>query len=143
MDADAALDFALSDLVLALGLHRPDRTPCGQPLSVSEGLTLLALDVTGPLVQRDLAFALKLEKSTVSRLVDGLARRGFVERDPHPQDGRQLLVGLTDVGRRQVTALRATRTARMAGLLAAVPADQRDAVVKAVRLLVEAGNATR
>lgn len=104
---------------------------------------MLALEVTGPLVQRDLAVALTLEKSSVSRLVDGLARRGLVERNPHPEDGRQLQGGLTDAGRHQVTALRGTRTARMAGLLAAVPADQRDAVVKAVRLLVEAGNATR
>lgn len=58
---------------------------------------VLALDVTGPLVQRDLA--LTLEKSSVSRLVDGLARRGLVERNPHPEDGRQLQVGLTEAGR--------------------------------------------
>ena len=141
---DATFDFVLSDLVRALGLHQPDRTPCGQPFSPSEALTLLHLhDSDEPVLQKQLAAALGLQKSTVSRLLDGLARRGLVDRLPHPDGGRVLRVALTDDGRRQVAQLRAARRDRLERLMAAIPAEDRPAVVKAVRLLIEAGNASR
>jgi DNA-binding MarR family transcriptional regulator len=41
---------------------------------------------------RDLAAQTGLEASTVSRLVDGLARRKFVRRRPDPEDRRSVLV---------------------------------------------------
>lgn len=140
---DASLDFALSDLVRALGLHRPDRTPCGQPFSPSEALTLLLLDDAEQLPQRDLAVALDLEKSTVSRLIDGLSRRGLLQRSPHPAGGRSQLVALTDAGIQAVGALRIARRQRLERLLEAIPAEDRAAVVKTIHQLTEAGNATR
>jgi len=142
-DDDASLAFALSDLVRALGLHRHDRTPCGQPFSPSEAMTLLLLDDSGQLPQRDLAASLDLEKSTVSRLVDGLARRGLLQRSPHPEGGRSHLVALTDVGQRQVATLRVARRQRLERLLEAIPAEDRAAVVKLIHQLSAAGHATR
>lgn len=142
-DDDASLDLALSDLVRALGLHRPDRTCCGQPFSPSEALTLLLLDDGGPLPQRDLGTALDLEKSTVSRLLDTLANRGFLQRTPAPEGGRNQLVALSDAGIQQVTELRAARRQRLTRLLEAIPAEDRAGVVKAVHQLSEAGHATR
>lgn len=140
---DAAVDFALSDLVRALGLHRPDRTPCGQPFSPSEAMTLILLDDGGPLPQRDLAAALDLEKSTVSRLVDGLSRRALVQRIPHPAGGRSRRVRLTEAGSKQVGTLRIARRQRLERLLEAIPAEDRAGVVKAIHQLSEAGHATR
>jgi len=142
-DDDASLDFALSDLVRALGLHRPDRTPCGQPFSPSEALTLLLLDDSGPLPQRSLAADLGLEKSTVSRLLDALARKGLVERTAAPQGGRSQLVALSDAGVQQVVGLRSARRQKLQRLLGAIPVDDRAAVVKAIHQLTEAGHATR
>lgn len=140
---DASLDFALADLVRALGLHRPDRTCCGQPFSPSEAFTLFALDDGGPTPQRDLGVALDLEKSTVSRLLDGLVRRGLVERTPHPGGGRSRVVALTGAGTRQVAALRVARRQRLERLLDAIPAEDRATVVKVIHQLSEAGHATR
>lgn len=142
-DDDATLDFALSDLVRALGLHRPDRIPCGQPFSPSEAMTLLLLDDRGTLAQQDITAALDLEKSTVSRLLDGLARRGLVERGAHPDDGRRYLVALTDDGTRQVGTLRTARRQRLGRLLEAIAAEDRAAVVKVIHQLTSAGHATR
>lgn len=142
-DDDSSLDFALADLVRALGLHRPDRTCCGQPFSPSEALTLLLLNDSGPLPQRDLAASLDLEKSTVSRLLDGLARRGLLRRTPHPDGGRSQLAELTDAGTRQVAQLRVARRQRLERLLEAIPAEDRAAVVKAIHQLTEAGHVTR
>lgn len=106
-------------------------------------MTLLLLDDSGQLPQRDLAASLDLEKSTVSRLVDGLARRGLLQRSPHPEGGRSHLVALTDVGQRQVATLRVARRQRLERLLEAIPAEDRAAVVKLIHQLSAAGHATR
>ncbi|MFP5222717.1 MAG: MarR family winged helix-turn-helix transcriptional regulator [Acidobacteriota bacterium] len=47
------------------------------------------------LTQQDLASALGLEKSSLSRLVDGLERRGYARRVPGTEDARQKQVRLT------------------------------------------------
>ncbi len=49
--------------------------------------------------QRGLADALRLDPSQIVSLVDGLERRGLVERRPNPDDRRQRSVVLTDEGR--------------------------------------------
>lgn len=53
----------------------------------------------GPRSQRDLARASGVTEQTMSRIVTGLERRGYVERHPHPRDARRHEVHLTDAGR--------------------------------------------
>lgn len=54
----------------------------------------------GPRSQRDLARASGVTEQTMSRIVAGLERRGYVARHPHPHDARRHEVHLTDAGRR-------------------------------------------
>lgn len=56
---------------------------------------LLVLFNGDALTQQQLGEQLYLEKSSVSRLVDGLERRGWVARTKNPGDGRNKLVSLT------------------------------------------------
>ena len=49
--------------------------------------------------QQEIAQGLALEKSTVSRLIDGLEKHGFAIRTQDPDDSRQKLIVLTDKGR--------------------------------------------
>ena len=56
---------------------------------------LLVLASGDAMTQQQLGTQLVLEKSSVSRLVDGLERRGWITRSPDPDDGRQKLVALT------------------------------------------------
>lgn len=55
---------------------------------------LLVLFNGDALTQQQLGEQLYLEKSSVSRLVDGLERRGWVSRTRNPGDGRNKLVSL-------------------------------------------------
>jgi DNA-binding MarR family transcriptional regulator len=55
---------------------------------------------TGPLRISDLATAVHLDTSTVSRHVAQLERTGLVVRTADPADGRAQLVGISDDGRR-------------------------------------------
>jgi DNA-binding MarR family transcriptional regulator len=135
-----ALQARISAFVRAFGLHQPDQTPCGQPVPVSEAHALGELGRDGPLTQLELARRLRLEKSTVSRLVSQLATRGWVQRGKRDGDARLVLLELTDSGRKAAADLAAARAARFAQLLEAIPADQRQPVIDALTLLVEAAH---
>jgi len=49
---------------------------------------------------KDLAEASGSARATITGVVDTLARKGLVVRQPHPRDRRSLLVKLTERGRR-------------------------------------------
>jgi DNA-binding MarR family transcriptional regulator len=75
-------------------------------LEQRHGLSLSALEVLGRLAAADarrlrltgLAADVDLSLSRVSRILDGLERRGLVEREPCPDDARATNAHLTDAG---------------------------------------------
>jgi DNA-binding MarR family transcriptional regulator len=69
-------------------------------LTLSQRDVMLALYEEGPLDQTALRDRLGLEQSSVSRLVDGLVRRGLVELQTGDMDRRVRLAVLTAEGRR-------------------------------------------
>ena len=82
----------------------------------------------GPLTQRELAERLSADAPYVTLMVDDLERTGYVERGPHPTDGRAKLVSLTREGHRAAAkaaqlldeppaALKELSTADLAGLV--------------------------
>ncbi len=70
------------------------------PLTVAQFDALANLYVEDGISQQRLAERLLVTKGNVSGLVDRLARRGLVQRRPHPQDGRSNLIYLTRSGKR-------------------------------------------
>src|SRR5579872_6816238 len=89
-----AFQDAMVALIRALGLHQPDRTPCGRPVSVAEAHAVLELSREPGLSQNALAARLRLEKSSVSRIVTALEKRGWVARKRDPSDNRIVRVHL-------------------------------------------------
>lgn len=81
------------------GLLEQEHTPCQYPLSPSQAHALQVLGTTRTLPLYKLAAHLHLEKSTVSRLVNGLVERGWVERTINPNNRREVLLTLTETGR--------------------------------------------
>ncbi|GMA32878.1 MarR family winged helix-turn-helix transcriptional regulator [Litorihabitans aurantiacus] len=75
----------------------------GDVLGLSDGDTaavrhlLLAARDGHDVRQRELALALGMTDASVSGLVDRLERRGYVRREPHPEDRRSLRLVVTDV----------------------------------------------
>ena len=64
------------------------------------------LDNDGPATTADLARAEGVKPQSMGATVAALEERGFVERTPHPTDGRQVNIALTAKG----VALRKTAT---------------------------------
>jgi DNA-binding MarR family transcriptional regulator len=132
------LQEAVARFVRAFGLHQPDQTPCGQPVPVSEAHALGELARDGALRQNDLAHRLRLEKSTTSRLVTQLIKRGWAERASAPGDGRGVLVTLTPAGVNAAARLAEARAARFSAVLDRVPEGERADVLRALTTLTEA-----
>jgi len=102
LERDAeALHEALSGLVRLYQFRDRDQICCFD-VSVPQCYGLEALVQEGPLTLGELASRLYLEKSTASRVVDALERKGYVTRAPHPGDRRALQLKVTPAGRRLV-----------------------------------------
>jgi MarR family transcriptional regulator, organic hydroperoxide resistance regulator len=68
-------------------------------LTQSQARILWALDPsTPPVPMRQLARRLHFDPSNITLMTDRLAAAGLVERRPHPADGRQRVLALTDKG---------------------------------------------
>jgi DNA-binding MarR family transcriptional regulator len=133
-----ALQEQMIALIRAFGLHRPDHTPCGAPVSVAEAHALMELARDTPLSQNDLVARLQLVKSTVSRCVGLLEARGWVERRRDPHDGRAVALWLTAAGRQAAAQLAAARQVKFARILEHIPPEEREHVLLALTTLVEA-----
>jgi DNA-binding MarR family transcriptional regulator len=98
--------------------------------AVRHDLSVAQLRLLGVLRDREpgmqeLARYLKLDKSSVTGLIDRAERRGLVRRTAHPQDGRAVRVAATAYGQ-ELAALGAAEIARqVAGLASALPGADR------------------
>jgi DNA-binding MarR family transcriptional regulator len=138
-----ALQAQITALIRALGLLEPEQTPCGQPLSPSAAHALMELCHGESVSQGDLAARLRLEKSTVSRLVSQLEARGWIERRRAEHDGRVLLVRLTEDGQRTAERVAAARSVFFSRLCERIPPSRRDDLIEAMAMLVEAVHGAR
>jgi DNA-binding MarR family transcriptional regulator len=124
--------------VRSFGLHKPDQTPCGQPVAVAEAHALMDLVDFGSMRQGELAARLQLEKSTVCRLVRQMEAHGWIQRNSDRHDGRTVLVRLTRKGRETATELARAPQEKCPRILAAIPEDKRSMAVHAISILERA-----
>ena len=75
----------------------------------------------------DLAHAAGIDKSQMSRVVSGLARRRIVLREAHPGDGRGVRLTLTRTGRKLYDGLIRAAAERDAALRNCLTKDERQA----------------
>ena len=73
----------------------------------------------------------------MTRTVNHLEEAGYVARRPHESDGRQVLVSLSELGRRTLLADRARRDAWLSRRLAALTPEQRALLRQAAPILDE------
>ena len=89
---------ALSELLRVYQFRDRDRICC-HDVSITQCYALEALARERAMTLNDLASHLYLDKSTTSRVVDALERKGYVVRSEHPADGRALCLKITTAGR--------------------------------------------
>jgi MarR family 2-MHQ and catechol resistance regulon transcriptional repressor len=95
-DASALYD-AMTDLIRIYQFRDRDRTGY-HGLTITQCYVLQLLLRRGAMPLLGLAEAMRLDKSVVSRVVDGLVSKGAVRRIANPADGRSMLIGITPAG---------------------------------------------
>ncbi len=93
----ATAEDALMQLMMAVGRRFRARID-GDTVDPSQAALLYTLKCRGAMRLGDIAEAMQLDASTVSRHVQQLGDRGFIEREPDPVDGRARIIALSRTG---------------------------------------------
>ena len=104
-------------------------------LTAPRASALSVLVFRGPVTMSALADAEQVRRPTMTRLVDGLERRGLVRRVSHPEDGRVQLVEATAAGKRLLQQGRARRVERLMRGIAHLPAEDQQILARAAGLM--------
>lgn len=129
-----ALTAALSHLIRVIQFRDRDRACC-YGLSVSQCYGLASVVETPELTVNDLAATLFLEKSTASRLVNGLVESGFITKTPDSLDRRTLRLCPTPRGEAVHSAIRGDLEREYGHLLTELDAKGRASLVRAIQRL--------
>ncbi len=124
-----------SELRIVLGqLIRRLRAEHTFPLS--QGVVLARLDREGPRTTSALASAERMRQQSMAHTVAELLAAGLVARRPDPLDKRQILIELTDDGRRMLHDDRRRRDGWLANAMAVELTDEeQQTLIHAVPLL--------
>ncbi len=90
------------------------------PFSLTEGRVLYELAHRDKPTATAVGTALGLDAGYLSRILSAFEKRGFIEKSPSQDDGRQSLLALTDAGRRQFTPLEARSNQQVGAMLARI-----------------------
>ena len=84
-------------------VHGLVRDPASAESLRQAGILTLITEI-GPMTQKALGTALRIDRTTMVALVDDLEARGLAERRRHPRDRRAFLITVTAPGQRAKTA---------------------------------------
>jgi DNA-binding MarR family transcriptional regulator len=138
-DAEA-LQAAVADLVRVYQFRDRDRICC-HDVSVTQCYALETLVEHGPLRLGALAERLFLDKSTTSRVVNALVRKGYVEQRPDAADGRAMLLSASRQGQRLCARITSDLVEQQRQLLGDLAPEIRAGVVQVVQRLARAADA--
>lgn len=128
----------VADRLHAVAIHllrRLRRVDGASGLSAPRLSALSVVVFAGPLTLSELAEAEQVRRPTMTRLVQGLQRAGYVRRLTDPADGRIVRVAATPKGVRVMRAGRERRVRLLHDLLREVPARERTVIRRAVAAL--------
>ena len=93
----------------------PEGTSHTDDVSATEVATLARIRRCAPITPSDLARAEHVRPPSMTAILERLAHLGLIRREPHPHDGRRVLVSLTPEGETFLERTRAVRTRWLAG----------------------------
>lgn len=136
----AALHAAVSDLVRIYQFRDRDKICC-YDISVTQCYALEALAEKGPMRSQALAELLLLDKSTTTRVVDALERKGYVERQPDAVDARALSLRITPSGRSLYETIKRELIAQQAEIVAGFDREACAMATEVIKRLTKAAEA--
>ncbi|MGB6487318.1 MAG: MarR family transcriptional regulator [Steroidobacteraceae bacterium] len=132
-----ARDLNVNDFAQTIGrLVRQMRAAAAQhELSLTEFAVLARLGREGPATNAELARAENMRPQSMATAVAALEERGLVERKPHPSDGRQVNLALTEKGTAVRSSTKDLKRAWLAQATAGLDEQERLALARAGDIL--------
>jgi DNA-binding MarR family transcriptional regulator len=104
---------------IGLLLRRLRQVQAEGEITLPESAALTRLDRGGPSTASALARLEQISPQSMGATLGALEARGLIERRPDPQDGRRVVLSITDAGRQVLQNKRNARAERLAKALAA------------------------
>jgi DNA-binding MarR family transcriptional regulator len=99
--------------------------------------TVLAHLNTASQTLRELAEREHVQAPSMTRIVNALTEQGFVSRQAHPGDGRQVQISITQAGKEVLAEARGQRTAWLARRVAGLSEEDRLVLSRAALIMQE------
>ncbi|HEX4092345.1 MAG TPA: MarR family transcriptional regulator [Trebonia sp.] len=115
--ADAHEVAAALRVAIGMLYRRLKQTAPNDELTLSESSTLSRLERGGPASSSELARHDRISPQSMGVIVAALEDRGLVERDRDPEDGRRIVLSVTEAGRQLIYDKRGARTGQIASAL--------------------------
>ncbi len=129
------MDEVLSRLSLAfIQLERSGK--CCGGLTLTQCHTLDLLSKNGDLSMNDLSRKMGLAKSTMTRIVNTMVRRGWLERDRDEGDKRRVSVHMTRRGRTVAQKMTQSSKAYVRRIVKNLPPDKIPQVMESLRWII-------
>ncbi|MFV0571414.1 MAG: MarR family winged helix-turn-helix transcriptional regulator [Xanthomarina gelatinilytica] len=99
---DKTIDYILRTTWLAVQkMYNEEATKFDSTMAT--GFTLLSIDPENGTPSTSLGPKMGMEATSLSRILKTMETRGLIERKPNPEDGRGVLIYLTDFGKEKRT----------------------------------------
>jgi DNA-binding MarR family transcriptional regulator len=126
-------DTAVNDFAQAIGLlvRRIRAANTMHDLSWTESAVMARLAKDGPATTAELARSEAVKPQSMGTVVASLEEEGFIERKPHPTDGRQLNIQLTPKGEAMRRSAKDARRTWLAQAIAQLDEEERKVLLAA------------
>jgi DNA-binding MarR family transcriptional regulator len=121
--------------VLGLLYRRIRQTKVIGDLTLPESSALGRLERHGPATGAELARLEQVSPQSIGATLQALEAKGLIARAADPDDGRRVILSLTDSGRETVQSKRSAREEQFTRALATLTAEERARLLAAVPLL--------
>lgn len=105
----------------------------GFPLSAQDFGILFRLQQQGPITQMGIAALMMRDKTTITRRIDGLVKKGLVERKPCSDDRRCFRVDLTEAGQQALKMMIPLVHAFQQEVLSDIPDEEKAITIRTLK----------
>jgi DNA-binding MarR family transcriptional regulator len=139
-ESDAGAHLASAFRIAVMRLSRRLRSErSDETLGLSQLSALSTLIRNGPLSPTSLAELERIQPPSMTRVITALEDRGLLVRAPHPTDGRQSIIAITDAGRAIVVEDRRRRAAWLAQRFATLTPEEQEQIANALPIIERIG----
>lgn len=133
--ADQALAGRLRIAVVRLNRRLRVQRDSAAVVTLTQLSALSTLHQYGPMSPGELATRERVQPPSMTRVIAALTELGFIDRSPHPTDGRQTVVALSELGRAFVDAEVCARERWLDERLAELSEDERAVLWRAAEIV--------